>query len=62
MRAVHRFQATTGYTVTREQAMARRLLLECAPGTSGVYDRAPHRWRYTCATAPSASAPGDTRR
>ncbi|PTL80287.1 hypothetical protein DAT35_30320 [Vitiosangium sp. GDMCC 1.1324] len=59
MRAVHRFQTTTDYTVTREQALARRLLLECAPGTSGIYERAPRRWRYTCAMAPSASAPGE---
>ncbi|ATB27512.1 hypothetical protein [Melittangium boletus] len=52
MRAVHRFQVTTDYTVTREQALAKRLLLECAPSTGGVYERAPLRWRYTCAAEP----------
>ncbi len=55
IRAVHRFQVTTDYTVSRDEGMARRLLLECAPSTGGVYERAPNRWRYTCAAAPPAS-------
>lgn len=44
------FQTSTEYTVNHDQGMARRVLLECAPGARGTYARKSHRWRYQCST------------
>lgn len=44
------FRTSTGYTINHDKEMARRVLLECAPGAGGTYARKSHRWRYQCST------------
>ncbi|MET0402123.1 MAG: hypothetical protein ABW123_06945 [Cystobacter sp.] len=53
VRPVGEFRTTTPYTVTPAETMARRLLAECVPGSSGQYTRARRTWRYECAPAPA---------
>ncbi|MFL5358851.1 hypothetical protein [Archangium sp.] len=50
------FQTSTEYTVNHDQEMARRVLLECAPGAGGTYARKSHLWRYQC--SPGHAFPG----
>jgi hypothetical protein len=49
------FQTSTEYTINFNKEMARRVLLECAPGVGGTYARKANRWRYQCAGGPSES-------
>ncbi len=52
-----RFQTTTPYTVTSQEVMAERLLVECPPGVAGEYLRTMKRWRFQCAAGSPAGTP-----
>jgi hypothetical protein len=61
LREAGTFQTSTAYTVNHNQDMARRLLVECAPGSGGTYARKASRWRYQCANGHSfPAAPPET--
>lgn len=47
------FQTSTAYTVNFNKEMEKRVLMECAPGSGGLYARKANRWRYQCSTGHS---------
>ncbi|MFY0583977.1 hypothetical protein ACN28S_65355 [Cystobacter fuscus] len=59
LREAATFQTTTPYTVSAAQAMDTRVLLECVPGSGGIYTRKRNNWRYQCA-APTGAPRGLT--